>query len=124
MRHALSFRTKVDKLDPRDEDYAAHLRAAILKLTRDAAAHFADYDDGEVPAILERSRFVLSWLQSEAEDAEDRQRRYNRQQAVLNLLFLCSAVAQFHRSGKRKTASLTELRDQVADALRGLIPGE
>jgi hypothetical protein len=88
------FQNKVDKLDPGDKDYPAHLRAAILKLTRDAAAHFADYDNGEVPAILERSRFVLSWLQSEAEDAEDRQRRYNREQAVLSLLFLCSAVTQ------------------------------
>jgi hypothetical protein len=113
-----AFANKVDALDPRNEDYLPHLKVAVLKLARDAANH-VEGSHGEVSAILELGRLVLAWLSSEAEDREDRSRRYNRQRAVLDLLGLCESIRLFHRAGKRKPAEVTAFRGQVGDALRG-----
>jgi hypothetical protein len=60
-------------------------------------------------------------LSVEADDAEDRQRRYARQQALLNVLTLCEGICRFH-AGKRKTADIDALRGLIADALQPLVP--
>jgi hypothetical protein len=70
-------------------------------------------------ALLELSRVVLSWLRSEAEDPEDRQRRYARQQAVLDLLMFCEALRRSH-AAKGRPDELAAFRAKVADALGGL----
>ena len=57
----------------------------------------------------------MDWLKSEAEDPEDRSRRYQRQRAVLDLLTLCEGVRVFHAS-KGKAEDITALRNQIADA--------
>jgi hypothetical protein len=122
-----SFANDVEGLDPKDEDYPADLRRLVLMLVRDASLYFADYGMGEIPALCQRCHEVLSWLSAEAEDPEDRQRRYGRQQVVLNLLTLCEALVRFHDASgtrKAKAADLAALRAQVADALQGLVAAE
>jgi hypothetical protein len=96
-----TFLTDVEALDPRGEDFGAELTLLALNLARDATHHIGGYGMGEIPALCQRCSEVLAWLKSEAEDTEDRQRRYGRQQAVLNLLVLCEAISRFY-PGKRK----------------------
>jgi hypothetical protein len=117
-----TFAAEVEALDPKADDFGVDLRRLILKLARDATAEFADHDLGEVPALLERCRYVIAWLKSAAED-EDRQRRYGRQQALLNLLVLCEGICRFHDS-KRKAADVDALRNLIGDALRALVVEE
>ena len=102
-------------------DVTGVAQVAVQKLARDAANHVADYGMGEIPALLQRCHEVMAWLQAESEDTEDWQRRYARQQSVLNLLSLCEGTCQFHRAGKRKTTEVSAFRSQVSDALRELV---
>jgi hypothetical protein len=62
-------------------------------------------------------------VQAEAEDAGDRQRRYARQQAVVNLLLLCEGVARFH-TGRRRPEDVDALRALIAGALAPLVQEE
>lgn len=118
-----TFATEVERLNSRDEDYPTDLRALTKQLIRDAAEHVEVSQFGEVPTLLESSRIVLAWLS--AEDPENRQRRYGRQQAVLNLLTLCEGIRRL-RVGTRKSKNdaAAALREAVADSLRGLVPVE
>jgi hypothetical protein len=102
-------------------DYARELTGLVKRLAKDAAAHVADYHLGEIPALCQRCHEVLAVLSVEADDAEDRQRRYARQQALLNVLTLCEGICRFH-AGKRKTADIDALRGLIADALQPLVP--
>ncbi len=118
------FQVEAEALDPAADDTADELRGLIHKLARDAADHVADYGLGEVPALMRRCREALAALAAEVVDAEDagedRRRRYDRRQAVLNLLVFCEGVRRFHAS-KGKPDDLTEFRGQVADALADLV---
>jgi hypothetical protein len=117
------FQAEVEALDPKDEDYGTRLRTLVLKLAKDATAHVADYGLGEVPALLQLCQQVLAWLKSESEDPEDRQHRYGRQQAVLDLLTFSHALAGFHGgSAALQRKNLAEHRTRIADALRPLVP--
>jgi hypothetical protein len=116
-----AFATEVEALDPKDEDHPTDLRVLVLKLVRDAATHFAEYQYGEVSALIELARLVLAWISAEAEDA-DRSRRYGRERALLDLLVLCEGVRVFHTGSKRKAADVDAFRVQIGDALRGLMP--
>ena len=122
------FQVEVEALDADDVgDYAAQLRRLTLKLARDAALEIADHHYGEIPALCQRCHEVLAWLAAEAEDVEDRQRRYGRQQTVLNLLVLAEGIVRFHSGqGTRKARdeAAAALRDHVADALQALVPGD
>jgi hypothetical protein len=115
------FQTDVEALDEADLGHATQLAVLVRKLAFGATAYFADYPYGEVPAIIELTRIVLAWLKAEAEDTNDRQRRYARQQAVVNLLMLCEGLSRFH-TGKRRGSDTATLRGQIGEALRGLIP--
>ena len=108
------------RLDVKDEVYGIDLRRLTLRLARDAAAQVEGYGYGEIPALLELSGLVLAWIKAEAEDPEDRQQRYARQRAVLNLLTLCEGICRFH-GGRRRASDVAKFRDLVADALRGLV---
>jgi hypothetical protein len=118
-----AFQPEVEALDPKDEDYGTRLRSLVLKLAKDAAAEIADYPFGEPVALLQLCQQVLAWLKSEAEDPEDRRRRYGRQQAVLDLLTFSHALAGFHGgSAAQQRKRLAEHRARIADALRPLVP--
>ena len=116
-----AFASDAEALDPKSEDYRVELRSLVLKLARDAAAHVESHSFGEIPALLQRCYELLAWLKSEADDPEDRARRYGRAQAVLNLLQLCDGIARFH-TGRRKAAELARFRVLIVDALQGLVP--
>jgi hypothetical protein len=118
-----AFQAEVEQLDSGADDYSYQLRPLVLKLVRDAAAVVEESHYGEVPALLELGRLVLAWLKSEMEDTEDRQRRYARRQAVLDLLRLCDGISGFYAS-KRKASDVAAHRARIGDALRGLVPAE
>jgi hypothetical protein len=70
---------------------------------------------------MQRIHEALSAIAAEAEDPDDRHRRYARQAALLNLLILVDGIVRFHAS-KRRANDVAALRDLVADALRPLVP--
>jgi hypothetical protein len=118
-----TYQSEVERLDPGEQDYAGRLNILTQKLAKDAAAEIVNFPYGEAVAVIQLCAQVLQWLRSEAEDPEDRQRRYARQQAVIDLLVFCHALAGFHGgSVARQRENLAEHRARIADALRPLVP--
>jgi hypothetical protein len=61
----------------------------------------------------------LLWLKTEAEDPDDRQRRYGRQQALIDLLTFChTLVGHLGSTATRQKENLEVHRTRIADALR------
>ena len=118
-----TFQAEVERLDPGEQDYAGRLNILTQKLAGDAAAEIVNFPYGEAVAVIQLCAQVLQWLRSEAEDPEDRQRRYARQQAVLDLLTFCHALSiHYGASATQQRENLAEHRARIADALRPLVP--
>jgi hypothetical protein len=114
-----TFQDEVQQLDPGDIDYAVRLGSLTQKLAKDAAAEIADYPYGEPAPLTQLCAGVLQWLKAEAADPDDRQRRYGRQQAVIDLLTFCHALTGFHAgSAAQQRENLADHRARIADALR------
>ena len=96
------FQAAAERLNERDEDYAARLKSLVLNLAKDAAEHVADYGMGETSALMRRCYELLTALAHEGEDSEDRQRRYHRRQAMLSLAILANASAGFTAGPARR----------------------
>ena len=114
---------QVEALETDTEDYAGRLKRLKLKLARDAAEHVGEsYAMGEIPALCQRICELMAALAAAAEGPDDRQRRYGRQQALLNLLTLCESIRVFDvGTHAQRRASIASLRGLVSDALAGLV---
>ena len=118
-----TFQTEVAQLDPGEQDYAVRLAGLTQKLARNATELIADYPFGESVALIQLCAQVLQWLKSERDDPDDRQRRYARQQPVLDLLVFCHALGgHYDGTAARQRENLAERRVRIADALRPLVP--
>jgi hypothetical protein len=114
----------VDALDeiPADGEPPARLRPLITRLAKDAVEHVAEHRHGEISALLQRSYLALAALSAEIENPDDRQCRYRRQAALLDLVILVDAVTRFHAATRaQQRASVDALRDLVAAALSDLV---
>ena len=119
-----SFLDTVDEIDPADAvAYGTRLDRIVKKLALNAAEHVGEHDLGEISALMARCHGVLAWLAAEAEDINDRQRRYGRQQAVLNLCVLCESIRRYY-TGRRKPEDVESLQALVSSALATLVVTE
>ena len=113
-----TFQDRVDGLDPGLEGYAARLGVLTQELAADATAAIVDHPYGEPIALVSLAAQVLQWLKAEAADPDDRQRRYGRQQAVLDLLTFCHALSiHYGASATQQRENLADHRTRIADAL-------
>jgi hypothetical protein len=118
-----TYQSEVERLDPGEQDYAGRLNILTQKLAKDATAEIVNFPYGEPAALVSLCAQLVQWLKAEAEDPEDRQRRYARQQAVLDLLTFCHALSiHYGASAARQRENLAEHRTRIADALRPLVP--
>jgi hypothetical protein len=118
-----SFQSAVEQLDPAEVGYAVRLTGLTQKLANDAAALVTDYPYGEAVALVSLAGNLLQWLKSEAENPDDRERRYARQQAVLDLLtFAHALVTHYGASATQQKERLDAHRERIGDALRALVP--
>jgi hypothetical protein len=122
------FQKSVEKLDPKDEQFGFDLRILVTRLVQAVAVLVGDYPNGEIPALMELSRHVLTALAAEndldpdAEEPDRRACRYRLQQTTLNLLVLCHTVAEHHTGSARdRRRNVGALKNAVANALGGLV---
>jgi hypothetical protein len=118
-----TFQDAVEQLDQADLNYAARLGVLTQKLANDAAAEIADFPYGEPVALTQLCANLLQWLKSESQDPDDRQRRYGRQAATIDLLTFCHALAiHLGSSPAQQRERLDDHRQRIGDALGPLVP--
>jgi hypothetical protein len=117
------YQSDVDQLDPTDIHYTARLGVLTQKLALDAAALVTDYPFGEAVALVQLAAQVVQWIKAESEDPDDLQRRYGRQQAVLDILVFAHALAtHYGASVAWQKENLDAHRERIGNALRALVP--
>jgi hypothetical protein len=124
------FEDAVEKLDPKDGEFAFELRLLVTRLVQAIAVLVGDnYNQhGEIPALLQLCHGVLVTLSAEtdldasAEEPDRRCCRYHRRQATLNLVIFCHTVAEFHGGSKfDQRRNVDTLKSAVANALSDLV---
>jgi hypothetical protein len=117
------YQSDVEALDPAEVGYAVRLTGLSQTLANDAAAEIADFPYGEPVALTQLCANLLQWLKSESQDPDDRQRRYGRQAATIDLLTFCHALAiHLGSSPAQQRERLDDHRQRIGDALGPLVP--
>jgi hypothetical protein len=118
-----TYQSDVEALDPAEVGYAVRLTGLTQKLALDAAGLVVDFPFGEAVALIQLAGNLLQWLKSEAEDPTDLQRRYGRQQAVLDLMVFAHALVGYLGASQTwQRENLPDHRQRVANALAALLP--